>query len=132
MRLFLQIDIGNWHERGYDKPFSKYAPSLADDVMAADLDSESDPSITGLVIRLADQAEKIFVLVYADPKAELGGSSKLFNHLFSIENKIHALILCGKNEMAEKMMRPFQERFEILQEESEIKLRIEKFAKAKT
>ena len=82
MRLFLQIDISDWQQRGYDKPFSRYAPALASDIMAADIDSQSDTTVVDLVIRLIDQAEKVFVLVYAQPEVTLGGCSKLFNHFF--------------------------------------------------
>lgn len=131
MRLFLQIDISNWQQRGYDKPFSRYAPSLASDLMAADVDNESEVTVVDLVIRLVDQAEKIFVLIYAQPEVALGSSSKLLNHFFKTENKIHLIVLSGKNEMTEKMVTPFVEKFKREEDAEKIKKLIEGFALAK-
>jgi len=131
MRLFLQIDINDWRQRSYTKPFSNYAPSLASDLMAADLDNQSEPAVTDLIFRLVNEAEQVFVLVYAEPGAALGGSLKLFQHFFSVEDKMHALVLCGKNEAAEKMLRPFQEKYKTAETDETIKKLIEEFAKAK-
>src|SRR6478752_287756 len=107
MRLFLQIDISDWQQRGYDKPLSRYAPSLAADLMAADVDSQSDATVVELVTRLVDQSEKVFVLIYAEPETPLGSCSKLLTHFFKIESKLDCLVLSGKNEMVEKMVKPF-------------------------
>ena len=131
MRLFLQIDISNWQTRGYDKPFSKYAPSLASDLVSADLDSQSDPGVVDLAIRLVDQAEKIFVLIYAQTEIPLGSCSKLLNHFFKSETKIHLNVLSGKNEITEKMIKPFGEKFRPEEELEKIKKLIEEFALAK-
>lgn len=128
MRLFLQIDISNWQQRGYDKPFSRYGPSLASDLMAADVDNESDVTVVDLVIRLVDQAEKVFVLIYAQPEVALGSSSKLLNHFFKTETKIQFIVLSGKNEMTEKMVKPFGEKLRREEDAEKIKKLIEAFA----
>ena len=131
MRLFLQIDISDWQQRGYEKPFSRYAPSLASDIMAADIDSQSDTTVVDLVIRLIDQAEKVFVLVYAQPEVTLGGGSKLFNHLFKMEDKIHLIVLSGINDMVEKMTKPFGDKLKTEVDAEKIKQLAEEFALAK-
>ena len=131
MRLFLQLDISDWQQRGYEKPFSKYAPSLASDLMAADVDSQSESTVVDLVIRLVDQAEKVFVLIYAQPGTPLGSSSKLLNHFFSTTTKIHSIIMSGKNEMTEKMAKPFGEKFRWEDDSEKIKRLIEEFALTK-
>jgi hypothetical protein len=128
MRLFLQIDISNWQQRGYNKPFSRYAPSLASDLLAADVDNESDVTVVDLVIRLVDQAEKVFVLIYAQPEVPLGSSSKLLNHFFLTENKIQVIVLSGKNEMTEKMVKPFGEKLRREDDVEKMKKLIEEFA----
>ena len=128
MRLFLQIDISHWQQRGYDKPFSRYAPSLASDLMAADVDSESDVTVVDLVIRLVEQAEKVFVLIYAQPEMALGSCSKLLNHFFKTENKIQFIVLSGKNEMTEKMVKPFGEKLRREEDAEKIKKLIDAFA----
>jgi hypothetical protein len=130
MRLFLQLDISDWQQRGYEKPFSKYAPSLASDVMAADIDSQSEVNVVDLVIRLVDQAEKVFVLIYAHPGTPLGSSSKLLTHFFTTKTKIHSIIISGKNEMAEKMIKPFGEKFRAEEDLEKIKELIDSFALA--
>ena len=131
MRLFLQIDISDWQQRGYEKPFSKYAPSLTSDLMAADIDSQSETNVVDLVIRLVDQAEEIFILIYAQPGTPLGSSSKLLNHFFKTETKIHSIVISGKNEMTEKMVKPFGEKLRSEDDSEKIKKLIEKFALAK-
>lgn len=99
--------------------------------MAADVDNESEVTVVDLVIRLVDQAEKIFVLIYAQPEVALGSSSKLLNHFFKTENKIHLIVLSGKNEMTEKMVTPFVEKFKREEDAEKIKKLIEGFALAK-
>lgn len=131
MRLFLQIDISDWQQRGFDKPFSRYAPSLASDLMAADIDNESDVTVVDLVIQLVDQAEEVFVVINAQPEVALGSSSKLLNHFFKAENKIQFIVLSGNNEMAEKMAKPFKEKFKKEEDIENIKKMIEAFALAK-
>jgi len=131
MRLFLQIDISDWQQRGYDKPLSRYAPSLASDLMAADVDGQSDATVVDLVIRLVNQAEKVFVLIYAQAEVPIGSCSKLFTHFFKAESKIDSIVLSGKNEMAEKMIRPFGKKLHTELDSEKIKKLVEEFAEMK-
>ncbi|MDZ7649246.1 MAG: hypothetical protein U5K54_19885 [Cytophagales bacterium] len=129
MKLFLYIELTKWQDVGYEKPLLTYASSLSGDVIGAEMDNQSDASITDLVIKLCDQMQSIFVLIQAQPQEPLGATLKVLNHLLRSKNKIYAVAFSGSNEQAERLMSTLQEKF-IREGADKIKDRIKEFALA--
>lgn len=129
MRLFLQINITDWKGQSYEKPLLSFASSQADDLIGADIDSQSEQYVADLVTKLADQAQAIFLMVVSDPGVPLGTGGLLINKLLRTRNKVSHVVLYGKNEIAEKMLKPFGERFKAEDDEARIRELISLFAK---
>jgi hypothetical protein len=131
MKLFLQIELIPWREAGYQKPLLNYASSLADDVIGAELDNQSDGSIADLVIRLNDQAESVFVFIQAKPEEPLGVTLKLIQHLLREEEKIYKIVLSGNHITLERLFHSLNEKFIKENDSDKIKSAIQSFAQLK-
>jgi hypothetical protein len=110
MKLFLQLRIGDWRAFSYHQPWLTYASSLTDEVVGAELDSQSDTVVANLVTRLCMEAGTIFILVEATPGPPLGVVLTLINHLYAHEEKIVRIVFQGQHERLEKMLTPFEEK----------------------
>lgn len=128
MRLFLQINVTDWKEQSYEKPLLSFASSLADDLLGADLDSQSEQYVAELVGKLADQAKSIFLLVIGKPGVPLGIANVLLNKLLRDKEKISQAVLMGQHEYAAKMLHPFGPRFKQEDSEERVKELISLFA----
>jgi hypothetical protein len=129
LRLFLQINIVEWKETGYTSPLLSFASSLADDIVGTDLDCQSEPYIAELVTKLIAESEKVFVLINANNEAlPLGAALKVLNHLIKAKEKVHLALLSGEHEIAEKMLRPFEENFKKQNDDALIRKLIKQFA----
>ncbi|MBX2914292.1 MAG: hypothetical protein KF856_03355 [Cyclobacteriaceae bacterium] len=131
MKLFLQIELIQWREAGYQKPMLNYASSLSDDLIGAELDNQSDGSIADLVIRLCDQVGSVFVLIHSQPEEPLGVTLKLIQHLLRKEEKIYKIILSGTHLSLERLLTPLHEKFVIENDPEKIKSAIQLFAQLK-
>jgi hypothetical protein len=133
MRLFLQINICDWKDLSYQTPLTGYASSLSDDIIGTDLDYQSEPYVADLVLKLAVQAEVIFLYVMApDNTLPLGTSLNVFNQLLRSKEKIQKAILSGEHAMADKMLRPLRDKFIIYNDEEAVKTMIRQFALEKS
>jgi len=130
MKLFLNLELRNWQESGYEKPLLTFASSLSSDLIGAEMDNQSDASIADLVIRLCDQVQFIFILIQAQPNEPLGSALKLLNHLLRTTQKIHSVVISGNHEPAQKLMATLGERFKKEDDPENIKTWIEEFASA--
>jgi hypothetical protein len=129
LRLFLQINIGDWKDTGYENPLLSFASSLADDIVGTDLDCQSEAYIADLVTKLIVEADKIFVFVMAsNASLPLGGVLSVFNHLVKSKDKVHLALLAGEHAMAERMLTPFQENFKKQNDDVLIRKLIKQFA----
>jgi hypothetical protein len=131
MKLFLQIELVQWREAGYQKPLLNYASSLSDDLIGAELDNQSDGSIADLVIRLSDQAKSIFIFIQAQPEEPLGVTLKLIQHLLRKEEKIYKIVLSGNHFTLERLLNSLNEKFIKEIEPEKIKRAIQSFAQLK-
>jgi len=130
MRLFLQINIGDWKEKGYIKPMLSFASSLADDVIGTDVDNQSEQHVVDLVQKLVKQSQRIFLLAYAsDSTQPLNGILSLVNELFSNKDKIHLAVLSGEHNTFEKLLATMEEKFVKNDEEELIRKMIKQFAR---
>lgn len=112
MRLFVQVNIGQWQEHGYQKPLLAFASSLADDVMGTDLDNQSDPYVVNLVKQLVDQSQQTFLYFHvANANQPLDSILSFINHMFTVEDKIHLVVLSGSHAGLERMLHSFEDRF---------------------
>jgi hypothetical protein len=112
MRLFLQINIGEWQEQGYFKPMLSFASSLADDVIGTDVDTASEAHVVDLVKKLISQSQQTFLLVCAQQRDQpLNNVLSLFNHLFDCQEKIHLAVFSGEHTAAEKLLRTLEGKF---------------------
>jgi hypothetical protein len=130
MKLFLQLELRNWQESGYEKPLLTFASSLSSDLIGAEMDNQSDASIADLVIRLSDQVQSIFILIQAQPNEPFGSGLKLLNHLLRTKEKIHSVVISGSHEQAQKLMATIGERFKKEDDPEKIKIWIKEFALA--
>jgi|GEM_PF-833789 len=129
MRLFLQIDAGDWKRRGYDNILVPYASSLADDLMGTDIDNESESTVIDLVIRLIEQAESTFVFISVMSEAGLGSADKVMRFLFQNKSKTNYIIILGEHEIIEKSILNFGGQFLQAKNHEEVKNLIHNFAK---
>ena len=113
MRLFLQINIGDWKEQGYVKPMLSFASSQADDIIGTDLDNESDADVVELIKKLIEQSQGIFLLVYShhNPQLPLNRILSLINELFNHRQKIHLAVLSGEHTALEKLLNILEDKF---------------------
>lgn len=130
MKLFLHLELRNWHESGYEKPLLTYASSLSSDLIGAEMDNQSDASIADLVIRLSDQAQSIFIFIQAHPSEPLGSVLKLLNHLLRTTQKIHSVVISGTHQQAMKLMATIGEKCKQEDDPEQIKIWIKEFASA--
>jgi hypothetical protein len=130
MKLFLQLELRKWQESGYEKPLLSFASSLSSDVIGAEIDNQTESSIVDVVIKLCNQVNQIFVLLQAQPDESIGSALKLLNHLLRNEQQIHAIVLSGNHEQAEKLLRTLNERFKKEDDQEKIKELIREFALA--
>ncbi|MBP9927242.1 MAG: hypothetical protein KBF45_14770 [Cyclobacteriaceae bacterium] len=130
MKLFLHIELTKWQDVGYEKPLLTYASSLSGDLIGAEMDNQSDASIADLVIKLCDQMQSIFVSIQAQPTEPFGSTLKLLNNLLRTNQKIHAVVLSGDHEQAEKLFKHLQSRFRKESDAEKIKILIKEFALA--
>lgn len=130
MRLFLQINIGDWRGQEYVKPMLSFASSLADDVIGTDIDNHSDGHVVDLVKKLIAQSRQIFVLVYSDdPRQPLNGVLSLVNELFNHKSKIHLAVLAGEHSTMEKLLSTMDEKFVKNTEDELIRKMIKQFVR---
>jgi hypothetical protein len=128
MRLFLQLNITDWKEESFDKPFLSFASSLADDIIGTDLDSQSDAYVADLVIKLISQADAVFLLVIAKQGMPLGVANSMLNNLLKINKKIEQAVLYGHHDYAEKLLATFKDRFKKTDNEDDVRKLIQAFA----
>lgn len=130
MRLFLQINVGDWQEDGYTKPMLSFASSLADDLVGADVDNQSEQQVVDVVRTLIEQSQQIFLLAYAaHSDLPLKGVLSLINDLFSNKDKIHLAVLSGEHNTLEKLLRVLDEKFIKNNEDDLIRKMIKQFAR---
>ncbi|MDV3309410.1 MAG: hypothetical protein LOY03_11405 [Cyclobacteriaceae bacterium] len=130
MRLFLQINIGDWQDQGYARPMLHLASSLADDVIGTDVDTLSEPHVVDLVKKLVSQSQHTFLLVYArNPDQPLNNVLSLFSHLFDCQDKIHLAVFAGEHATAEKLLRTLDEKFVKNDEDELIRKMVKQFAR---
>ena len=130
MKLFLHLELSPWQDAGYEKPLLTFASSLSSDVIGAEIDNQSESSIVDVIIKLCDQANKIFILIQAQPDESIGSVLKLLNHLIRNDHQIHTIILAGNHEQAEKLLRTLEQRFKKEDDPDKIKEWIKEFALA--
>lgn len=130
MKLFLHLELRPWQDAGYEKPLLTFASSLSSDVIGAEIDNQSESSIVDVIIKLCDQANKIFILIQAQPDESIGSVLKLLNHLIRNDHQIHTIILAGNHEQAEKLLRTLEQRFKKEDDPDKIKEWIKEFALA--
>ena len=128
MRLFLQIDIGDWKERNYNNPLVPFASSLAPDLMGTDIDNQSESTVIDLVIKLAEQAEHLFVFVVARSEAPPGSADKMLRFLVEHKNKVQQFVLQGEHGAIEKTAQCFEDRFLKTENLDQVKKLIRDFA----
>jgi hypothetical protein len=130
MRLFLQVNICDWQDQGYERPMLHLASSLADDVIGTDVDTLSEPHIVDVVKKLVSQSQHTFLLVYArKPDQPLNHVLSLFNHLFACQDKIHLAVFAGEHAIAEKLLRTLDEKFVKNDEDELIRKMVKQFAR---
>lgn len=130
MRLFLQVNIGDWHDQGYSRPMLNLASSLADDVIGTDVDNSSEAHVVDIVKNLVSQSQQTFLLVCADGSDQpLNNVLSLFNHLFDCQDKIHLAVFSGEHTTAEKLLRTLDDRFVKNSEDELIRKMVKQFAR---
>jgi hypothetical protein len=129
MKLFLHLQIGDWRQFSYHQPWLAYASSLADEVVGAELDSQSDTFVADLVTRLCLEAGTIFILVEATPGPPLGVVLNVINHLYVHEEKIVRIVFRGQHERLEKMLTPFEKKVVCSETDESLKEAIQTFVK---
>lgn len=130
VKLFLQIELGDWRDSTFEKPLLTYASSLSSDLIGAELDNQSETAVADLVIRLTDQVQSLFVFVQAKADQPLGATLRLFHHLIKNEKKVHRIILSGSHDPVTKMLAPLGNRFSIDSDPVLIQSEIKRFALA--
>lgn len=129
MRLFLQINIGEWKEEGYVKPLLSFASSLADDVIGTDVDNQSEAHVIELVKKLVAQSQQTFLYVCVADEQPLNHLLSLINYIFQYKDKIHLVVFSGNHVTAEKLFRSLNDKFVKNNEEDVIKKMIKLFAR---
>ncbi|HLT72804.1 MAG TPA: hypothetical protein VKZ75_09140 [Cyclobacteriaceae bacterium] len=130
MRLFLQINIGDWQDQEYLSPMLSFASSLADDVIGTDVDNTSEAHVVELVKQLVSQSQQTFLLVCAEGRDQpLNHVLSLFNHLFDYQERIHLAVFAGEHTAAEKLLRTLDERFVKNNEDELIRKMVKQFAR---
>lgn len=130
VKLFLQIELGDWRDSTFEKPLLTYASSLSSDLIGAELDNQSETAVADLVIRLTDQVQSLFVFVQAKADQPLGVTLRLFHHLIKNEKKVDRVILSGSHDPVTKMLAPLGNRFSIDSDPVLIQSEIKRFALA--
>jgi hypothetical protein len=129
MRLFLQVEIGDWQESDYDKPFVHYASSLSNDIVGTDLDSQSEAVVVDLVLKLIDQSDMVFLLVIAhNPALSPGCAARVLNYLLKRPEHAAVVVLCGDHKTMEELVRGYEERIHKESQPEKIKTLIKEFA----
>jgi hypothetical protein len=130
MKLFLQLELRKWQDTGYEKPLLSFASSLSTDMIGAEIDNQTESSIVDVVIKLCGQVNQIFILIQVQPGESIGSTLRLLNHLLRNEQQIHTIVLSGRHEQAEKLLRTLAERFKKEDDLEKIKEWIKEFALA--
>ena len=130
MKLFLHLELRKWQNTGYEKPLLSFASSLSSDVIGAEIDNQSESSIVDVVIKLCNQVNKIFILIQAQPDESLGSTLKLLNHLMRNEHQVHAVVISGNHEQAEKLLGTLGQRYKKEGDQEKIRELISEFALA--
>jgi len=128
MRLFLQVDIGDWKERNYNNTLVSFASSLAPDLMGTDIDNQSESTVIDLVIKLIEQAESLFVFIVANPDASIGSTDKMLRYLLQHKTKVLKLVMLGQHEATERSVLEFEGRFLKAENPDQVKELIRAFA----
>lgn len=127
MRLFLQVKIGSWQESNDDQSLQHFASSLSSDLIGTHMDTESDSTVTGLVIKLIEQVDRVFLLVVVnDPKVELGNASKVITHL--LNHDAVTVAFWGTHIGANELLSGFGQNLTRVNKEGEVKALIAEFA----
>jgi hypothetical protein len=126
MRLFLQLDTGDWRDSPYHKPLLHYASSLASDIIGAELDGESEATVADVMIRLCEDAESLFVFITAHGTT-LGSLKKVLQHLATLSPKLHRVVISGENDAVASLLAPVREKLLVTTSEEEIKNEISLF-----
>jgi hypothetical protein len=112
VKLFLHLEVGSWSERGYNNSWLHYASSLSSDVLSADLDNQSEALVADLVIKLIQQAEKVFLLISVkESHLALGNSDRVLNCLIEELERTTAIVLHGSHPMIEERVNRLGEKF---------------------
>jgi hypothetical protein len=129
MRLFLQINIGEWKKDNYVKPLLSFASSLADDVIGTDVDNRSEGHIIDLVKKLIAQSTQAFLYVCVTEQQPLNHLLSLINYIFQHKDKIHLVVFTGEHATAEKLFRALNEKFIKNSEDDLIRKMIKQFVR---
>jgi hypothetical protein len=130
MKLFLQLEVRNYQNSGYEKPLLTFASSLSSDVIGAEMDNQSDPTIADLIIKLVSQSNAIFVFIQTDENEPLGSILKVVNHLLKMDAQLHSIVISGKNMRVENLLSSIQEKIILEKDLQKIKEKIRAFALA--
>jgi hypothetical protein len=129
MRLFLQVEIGDWQESRHEKPFVHYASSLSSDIVGTDLDSQSEAVVVDLVLKLIDQSDTVFVLVIShNPEFPPGCTTKVLNYLLKRPEIAAGVVLCGDHQTVENLVHGYEEKFHKESKNERIRTLIQEFA----
>lgn len=128
VKLFLQIRVGDWKQFGYQQPWLRFASAQADDVVGAEMDSASEAVVVDWVLPLCRQAQSIFVLVEALPDANLGSALPVLHELFSVSDKVAAVVMRGQNTLAAKMLAAWQKKRSLDDDDDVLREKIRTFA----
>ena len=127
MKLFLQVEIGHSRESNDDRLLLHFASSLSSDLIGTDIDNHADSFVIDLVIKLIEQVDKVFLMVVAnEPHVPLGNALKVFTSL--LDHSAVTVALLGNHELAEKILREFEQNLTRVNKEEEIKSLIAEFA----
>lgn len=128
MRLFIQLDIGQWQRQPYQKPLVSFASSLAADVIGTELDNQSESEIVGMVTKLCEQASKVFLFINATENVALGHTHRLVAFLAGNEEKLHTMVVRGENKFLKEVVAPIPGKVVYENEEEKLEQLIRAFA----
>ncbi len=127
MKLILQIDLSDWKTRPYNKPLLDLARSIAADSVVADIDQDSEGFHIKGIMQLIEQAEKVMLVINAQPEMKLGATLEVFYAMIKSQKKIMHILLSGTNLYVEKLLVVFKDKVSLNCDEVEVEKIIKKF-----
>ena len=129
MKLFIQLQVGDWKKSNYETPWLHFACSLSNDIMGTELDNQSVGQVADLVLKLIDQSDSVFLLILANsPDEPLGAGMNLIHYCLRAIDRVERVVLFGDHSLTEDSTMEFEEKFVKVGSEEEIKTQIREFA----